>query len=391
MSAGGNRRPPQKRRRKPQGRFYAIIAAVVVVILIVVLIIVNPFKAKDDPNSAAINPTPTDQLTSSVSTANIMADDPTATEQPQDLSLAEQLASEDYQMTALSEEQMAKVDDLSINTNLPSEWMNVLLLGTDERTLTASARTDSMMICSINTTTGDVKLTSIMRDLAIDYDDIGQYNGTYRINAANYFGGPELAMKTVNEHFGMNIQYYVMVNFFGFQEIAERLGGIEIDITEAEMEQINKLVYQQAKIAYYAGVYETGQEQDLLETYGENVHLNGWQTLAYARIRKIDNDYMRSERQRLVLTKLLDKLKLMNPVDLLGVAQSMMDQVKTNMEFNDIVNTAMTVMSKNVDSVETFRLPVTGTYKEERRNEQDMLYDCDWNSNTTQLYNFIYE
>ena len=363
----------------------------VVVILIVVLIIVNPFKAKDDPNSAAINPTPTDQLTSSVSTANIMADDPTATEQPQDLSLAEQLASEDYQMTALSEEQMAKVDDLSINTNLPSEWMNVLLLGTDERTLTASARTDSMMICSINTTTGDVKLTSIMRDLAIDYDDIGQYNGTYRINAANYFGGPELAMKTVNEHFGMNIQYYVMVNFFGFQEIAERLGGIEIDITEAEMEQINKLVYQQAKIAYYAGVYETGQEQDLLETYGENVHLNGWQTLAYARIRKIDNDYMRSERQRLVLTKLLDKLKLMNPVDLLGVAQSMMDQVKTNMEFNDIVNTAMTVMSKNVDSVETFRLPVTGTYKEERRNEQDMLYDCDWNSNTTQLYNFIYE
>ena len=391
MSAGGNRRPPQKRRRKPQGRFYAIIAAVVVVILIVVLIIVNPFKAKDDPNSTAINPTPTDQLTSSVSTANIMADDPTATEQPQDLSLAEQLASEDYQMTALSEEQMAKVDDLSINTNLPSEWMNVLLLGTDERTLTASARTDSMMICSINTTTGDVKLTSIMRDLAIDYDDIGQYNGTYRINAANYFGGPELAMKTVNEHFGMKIQYYVMVNFFGFQEIAERLGGIEIDITEAEMEQINKLVYQQAKIAYYAGVYETGQEQDLLETYGENVHLNGWQTLAYARIRKIDNDYMRSERQRLVLTKLLDKLKLMNPVDLLGVAQSMMDQVKTNMEFNDIVNTAMTVMSKNVDSVETFRLPVTGTYKEERRNEQDMLYDCDWNSNTTQLYNFIYE
>ena len=62
---------------------------------------------------------------------------------------------------------------------------------------------------------------------------------TYRINAANYFGGPNLAMRTVNEKFNMNIQSYVMVNFYGFQRIAERLGGIDIDISEEEMNSIN--------------------------------------------------------------------------------------------------------------------------------------------------------
>ena len=145
---------------------------------------------------------------------------------------------------------MAKVSDLMINTSLPEDWMNILLLGTDERTLSESSRTDAIIICSINRKTYEVKLTSIMRDLAIEYTDIGQFNGTYRINAAAYFGGPNLAMRTINEKFGMNIQYYVMVNFFGFQKIAQRVGGIEIDITEAEKDKINKMIVQQAKFAY---------------------------------------------------------------------------------------------------------------------------------------------
>ena len=78
--------------------------------------------------------------------------------------------------------------------------------GVDQRTKDESCRSDTMIICSINTQTAEVKLASLMRDIAVDYDDLGAHNGTYRLNAANYFGGPELAMKTINELLGLNIQ-----------------------------------------------------------------------------------------------------------------------------------------------------------------------------------------
>src|SRR5699024_2167500 len=90
---------------------------------------------------------------------------------------------------------------------------------------------------------------SLMRDIAVDYDDLGAHNGTYRLNAANYFGGPELAMKTINELLGLNIQNYVLVNFTGFTQIVEALGGIEMDITEAERDQINLNAMSQYSIA----------------------------------------------------------------------------------------------------------------------------------------------
>ena len=102
-----------------------------------------------------------------------------------------------------------------------------------------------------------MKLTSILRDVAVEFDDIGQYNGTYRLNAANYFGGPQLAMKTINKCFGMNIQYYAMVDFTSFAIIAEKLGGVELTISQEEMEQINLNAKKQAKQAWKAGIDET--------------------------------------------------------------------------------------------------------------------------------------
>ena len=84
-----------------------------------------------------------------------------------------------------------------------------------------------------------MKLTSLMRDMAVEFTELGANNGTYRLNAANYFGGPELTMRTINQLLGMNIEKYVLVNFTGFTQICEALGGIEMDITQEEMEQIN--------------------------------------------------------------------------------------------------------------------------------------------------------
>ena len=365
-----------------------VAAAAVVVLLALVLVIFKPFGGRNapDPNAVPVsNPVDT-------AAANPQPEAPAVNAAPAYDELQNQLANEESEVGGLSEADMAQVSDLRMNTSLPSEWLNILLLGTDQRVLTESARTDSMIICSINRNTGEVKLASIMRDLAVKFDDIGKYNGTWRINAANFFGGPKLAMRTINEKFGMNIQYYVMVNFFGFSKIAQRLGGVDIDITKEEMDKINILIVQQAKLAYEAGIDESDQENVYLETYGENTHLNGRQALAYARIRKLTGgDAMRTERQRKVLEKLMEKAKALDAIQMAQLAADMFGQIKTNMPLDDIMTIGLKVAGNGLSGLKSIHLPMNGTYKEETRNEQSMLYDCDFNANTIQLYNFIYE
>ena len=397
----GNRpsgsRPPQ-RRRKPQSRFYAIVAAIAVLLLALIVIIVKPFGGgQDQPVVAAVNPAPDQpqgggadqgQAIGFDESDDVVDDTPT-----QYANIAEMLASEDStEIEGLTESQMALISDLAVNTSLPDEWLNVLLLGTDDRWMRNSSRTDAMIICSINRNTGEVKLASIMRDLDVNLHDIGRYSGNWRINAANFFGGAKLAIRTVNECFNMNIKYYVMVNFFGFQRIAEKLGGIDIDISEEEMNQINVWAYHAYKVARKHNIDVSDVVYEKLTSFGPNTHLNGTQALGYARIRKLNGgDYMRAERQRKVLGKLMEKAKQLSAMEIAALGASMIDQVRTNLELNDIINTAITVAGTGVGGCETMQLPVTGTFKQETRNNESRLWDCDFKANSLALYNFIYE
>ena len=388
-----------------QPRFFAI-AAIAIALIVVLIVVLGGGKNKDKVNQPMATPAPVTNASgmgNAVVSAQTAAPDDAgattgsvdnATEQTQSASystLSDWLGDEDSDVAALSEEDRVQVSDLSINTSLPDTWTNFLLLGSDERTLNESARTDSMIICSINNSTGAVKLTSIMRDLAVKYDDLGKYNGTYRINAANYFGGPEYAMKTVNECFGLNIQHYVTVNFFGFQKIVTALGGIEVDITEAEKDEINKKLLNQYRIANAIGEDAPTLEEDFLNTYGPNTHLTGHQTLAYARVRAVDSDFSRAERQRNVLVKLMNKLRGKSAAEIIALVGSLSSNVTTNLDLNTIATVAVTVLGSGMSNVDSFRVPANGTYTEEVRNEQAMLYDCDWETNTRELYNFIYE
>jgi len=222
-----------------------------------------------------------------------------------------------------------------------------------------------MIVCSINTTTGAVKLTSLMRDIAVDFDDLGKYNDTYRLNSANFFGGPKFAMKTINELLDMNIDSYVMVNFYGFTQMAEALGGIEMDITEDEMNQINKNAVSQAAMAYYHGYDETNIEHTnvLLTEWGENVHLNGRQVLAYARIRKIDSDWGRAERQRKVLSAIMEKLRGKNILELATLAGNLQKHFETNMSLDEMLAIANIVLNSDLAGVQQMHLPQERTYK----------------------------
>lgn len=372
----------RRKKRRVQKRFYAFIAVLVVLIIAIVLFITKPF-GKKTPTTASPTPTP-------APTAQAVATDSTDSADRAS-TLAQMLGDQDSNIQGLTADQLTQVDDLSINQSLPSDWMNILLLGSDERSLTESARTDSMTICSINMQTGQVKLTSIMRDLAVYFGNLGSNSATYRINAANYFGGERLAMKTVNECFGMNIDKYVRVNFYGFQQIAQMLGGIDIDITEAEMEEINYRIQEQWYEAMQEGVDESTLPNELLTTYGANTHLDGRQTLAYARIRHMDGgDYARAERQRKVLGLLLQKLDGKGSAELISIGLEAMKHMTTNLSIDEIVSVALKVLSSDHSNIDSFRLPINNSYKQETRNNQDMLYDCDWSSNASSLYTFIY-
>ena len=398
QSAAYQRRgqPPRrrKRRRRVTGRFIVFLALIAVIAVgsgILVSVLMNR-SGDGKPVAASATPAPDggNALTAAddngasnvVNLGDAGAED-----------ISQLLGNQDAVIAGLSQEQMIQVEDLNMASGLDAKWMNILLLGSDARHTDESSRTDTMIICSVNTSSGEVKLTSILRDVAVTFDDIGQYNGTYRLNAANYFGGPKLAMKTINECFGMNIQYYVMVDFTSFSVIAEKLGGIDITISQEEMEQINKNAIQQAKLAYKAGIDESELEATnvLLETYGENTHLNGRQALAYARIRKIDSDISRAERQRKVLIALMEKLKQRNAQDIMSLAFSLSGYVSTNLSVDQIISTATTVINSNLAEVEQFRLPINDSFVQETRNEQSMLYDTDWNANTQALYGFIYD
>ena len=285
-----------------------------------------------------------------------------------------------------------QVSDLSIHEGLDEKWLNVLLLGTDTRVTYEAARTDTMMICSINKQTGNVKLASIMRDTAVSF----QSHSNVRINSAFFYGGERLAMKTINEYFGMNIQNYVYVDFNGFAAIAEVLGGVDMDISASEMEQININVVEQYYIAYKQGKisYEDAEREYYateLKEAGTSVHLNGMQTLGYARIRKTDNDYTRAERQRKVLNLLMTNLKSASESKLITLFSQCKDYFRTNLSLSDIISVASLVLNRtDFQQAQEMRLPVAGTYKEERRNDEAMLYDMDVSANQRELFNFIY-
>lgn len=391
----GTRRPAQGRRRAPARRKKSNAAALIVILLAVVVIAVVLIFALGGKGK--------DQVTPSVNTPvlNGSWEGYEDTEESggtvdaaalSDADLAAALADSDMDVEGLDESQMIEVTNLDAVEGLDETWMNVLLMGSDARSLKKSSRTDTVMICSVNKKTGQVKLASIARDTEVTLKDAGKHSGNWKINAASFFGGPELLMRTINQSLNLNIRSYALVNFTSFAAIAERLGGIDIDISEAEMEHINKNTWNMACIARKYNI-DPGFLTPCfvkVEQYGEKVHLNGVQALSYARIRKIDSDFSRAERQRKVLTALLDKVRGTNAQTLVSLVTSLFGYVKTNLSVNDVITVATTVLGSDLNKVDQLMLPVNGSYTMDNRGGQSGLYDINWDTNRSELHNFIY-
>ena len=247
----------------------------------------------------------------------------------------------------------AEIDDtvdvgsLELNENLPDNVVNILLIGIDSRTAElegSNQHGDVQIIVSINKDTGEIKLTSILRDL---YVTIPGYKSKNRINVAYQRGGGELAMRTINHNFEMNIEHYVVINFFGLASIIDSLGGLDIELTKQEAGAIN------AYIKKHPPVYDN-QDDDYervpLEKKNGVQHLDGIQAVMYARLRSIDNDFARSARQRNLLELLLKKVTQggMDFNKLFGLLETCLPYAKTNMSLSDLGNLAMVVLQSGL-------------------------------------------
>lgn len=206
---------------------------------------------------------------------------------------------------------------------------NYALFGVDSRG-EESGRTDSLMICSVNTKTGEISLTSILRDSYIQIAQTdGQDYGFDKINAAHSYGGPLMTVKTLNENFDLNITDYVEVNFEAVADIVDALGGITLDVKEDEIENLNKFIRENNKLL-------GGTPSKELTKSGEQV-LDGKQALSYCRIRYAGNgDYQRTARQRIVMNKIYEKLKSSDLLTQKKAMESVLPYITTSLESNDM-------------------------------------------------------
>lgn len=191
------------------------------------------------------------------------------------------------------------------------EYRNVVLFGIDTSEDTYSgSRADCIIIASINEKNKQIKLVSVYRDT---YLEIPNY-GLDKVNHSYAYGGPALTMSTLNTNLDLDITEFVTVNFESTKEIINQIGGVEITVTDAEATKIPGI------------------------SAGGTYNLNGAQALAYGRIRKIDNDYVRTERMRNVVTAVFEKAKHMSVSELNALADKLLPEVYTNVTKTEILS-----------------------------------------------------
>lgn len=236
------------------------------------------------------------------------------------------------------------------NSNL-NNYRNIAILGVDSRynDYEDFARTDCIMIASINKTNNNINLFSIYRDTLTEMD-LHDKTRLDKINHA-YYGGVETTLKTINTNFDLNVSEYIMIDFEAVADLVNQVGGVEISITSDELKYINGYIKgnNEANNTSSANVTKTGLQ-----------NLNGTQALAYARIRYTSGgDYKRTERMRTVLEKTFQKLKDKNLMELNKIVDKILPEVKTNISEKDIQSLLPQAMNFNFGK--TFGFPYNVT------------------------------
>lgn len=231
-----------------------------------------------------------------------------------------------------------------------SSIKSILLIGQDKREGQSRQRSDSMILATLDKDHKTISLTSFMRDL---YVAIPGHSST-RLNAAYVYGGMELLDETLTQNFGVQIDGNVEVDFEVFQILVDKVGGIDLELTQAEAD------------------YICGRDQSVLypqplrtdwELQAGMNHLDGEQALIHARNRSIGNsDYRRTERQQEVLMAAFQKVKDLSAFSIAGLVKDVLPLITTDLSFTEIIGYAMDVMSIGTGEIATYRVPTDGAY-----------------------------
>lgn len=249
--------------------------------------------------------------------------------------------------------------------------LNILLIGVDTLHEETNGRSDAMILVRADPASGDVRMVSFLRDLYVRIPGVGRT----RLNAAYFHGGEALLKETLHENFGVEIDRTVTVHFSMLADLVDQLGGIDVEITEKERKQINKLLM------------DDGASDHLVQAAGLQ-RLNGTQALGFSRIRKMDSDFQRTSRQQAVIAAMLTQASTLGHWELLKLALINLPRVQTDISLGDITSLLPLVTKLDDMALQTARVPFDGTYSDETINGM-MVLTPDLERNRTKLNAFL--
>jgi LCP family protein required for cell wall assembly len=273
-------------------------------------------------------------------------------------------------------------------------YRNIALFGVDSRDgeLEKNTRTDTIMIASINLDTNEVRLCSVMRDTWLNLS-----TDTYsKANAAYAKGGPQQAISMLNMNLDLNITDFVTVGFDGLIDAIDAVGGVEIDVKEAEIVHINS--YQKSILGKTDGTVNAAGEPNYVATEyvdytpvtkAGTQTLNGLQATAYCRVRYVGDDFERTSRQRTVLTKLAKKAMTLNITTLNNIADAVFPQVYTSLSKSDILSLLAGIASYSIGDNSNF--PFDGYVQTGRIGSASVVVPVDLTKNVSLLHEFLFD
>lgn len=298
---------------------------------------------------------------------------------------AEQIEPEDSQGEKLTDEELAALDerladyyDAEPITNDGNVY-NVLLIGVDRRDRSWAGNSDTMILMSVNYEKKQISMISLMRDTYVNIPGIGMR----KLNAAHANGAGPLLVETVTQNYKIQVDRYASVDFESMTDIVDKMGGIELAFTEKEAESANGNIGEMCSLRGW-------NAEDYLLPGGGTYQCSGIQAVAYARIRHVGHaDYQRTERQRTVLTKIIEKLNTLSVTELYDFAQAVLPLVTHNIPESEM----WTMLAKapalfQYDLVKD-RIPYDNMYNVIYVNRQDMLVP-DWETTIQKLKETLY-
>ena len=255
--------------------------------------------------------------------------------------------------------------------------LHILLIGVDSRTDELEGRSDTMLLVRVDPEGSAIRMVSFLRDLYVPIPG----KGKARLNAAYRYGGEELLKQTLQESFGVEVHRTVTVQFATLVDLVDQLGGIDLEITESERQQINSFV---------ADHNRSADEPVSRVTESGLVHLNGVQALSYSRIRKIDSDFQRTSRQQAVLQAMLAQASTKSYWELFTMAVSNLDALQTDLTLGDVISLLPMAARLEELTFETAHVPFDGTYSVQSINGASVLVP-DPDANRLKLDAFLTE